>query len=220
MNHEHKIRVLIGEENKLYQEGLCRILIENDGFEVFGDAGNGIKLIDLVATLKPDVLLINPFLPEFDGVDAIPVIKKQCPGMKILLLPGISAEEQLIQAVKNGVQGYLSKSSSPEDLIKAIQLVYNGEMWIERKHFAKFFIGAPRNNGAVNTQKEDNSFSLTDREQEVLRLLIKGFSNKEIAQALFISEKTVKTHLNKVFRKLNVTRRLEAILFAIKTGMV
>jgi DNA-binding NarL/FixJ family response regulator len=220
MDHENKIRLLIGEDNKLYQEGICRILRENHGFEILGDASNGIKLTDLVAKLEPDILLLNIFLPEFDGVDAIPVLKKQCPDTKILLLPGVSEDDQLIQAFKNGVKGYLPKNSSPADLIKAIQVVYNGEMWIERRHFAKFFSEGALNHSEPSQQKDENSFSLTSREQEILRLLIKGFSNKEIAKDLFISEKTVKTHLNNVFRKLNVTRRLEAILFAIKTGMV
>jgi len=220
MDQGNKIRVLIAEENRLLQEGLCRILEENKCFEILGNANNGIKMIDLVATLKPDILLINIFLPELDGVETIPVIRKQCPDTKILLLPGIGEDEKLLQAFKHGAKGYLSKNSCAMDLIKAIKVVSNGELWIERKYFAKFFNEDIPNSAEPNAHKENNNFSLTSREAEVLKLLIKGFSNKDIAQNLFISEKTVKTHLNKVFRKLNVTRRLEAILFAIKNGMV
>lgn len=220
MDHENKIRIAIAEENRILQEGICRILAEHQCFEVLGSANNGIKAIDLVAAVKPDILLLNIFLPQLNGVDAIPVIKKQCPDIKILLLPGIAEDEKLLQAFKNGAKGYLPQTTCAMDLIKAIKVINSGEMWIERKHFAKFFKEEMPNSADTNNHPEDNNFSLTMREQEVLRLLIKGLSNKEIGEHLFISEKTVKTHLNKVFRKLNVTRRLEAILFAIKTGMV
>lgn len=220
MDHEGKIRIVIAEENRILQEGICRMLAEHKCFEVLGIANNGIKAIDLVATLKPDILLLNIFLPQLNGVDAIPVIRKQCPETKILLLPGIAEDKVLLQAFRNGAKGYLPQTSCAMDLIKAIKMIKNGEMWIERKHFAEFFKEEMTNSADTHKHREDNNFSLTIREQEVLRLLIKGFSNKEIAEHLFISEKTVKTHLNKVFRKLNVTRRLEAVLFAIKTGIV
>jgi len=128
-------------------------------------------------------------------------------------------EAMILKALKAGAKGYLSKDVGISDLIKAIQAVHQGELWVERKLMARFFEGEaiadPKGEDRSGKTKE----GLTPREQEVLRFLTKGTTNKEIAKALFISEKTVKSHLNSIFRKLKVSRRLQAILYAIRRGL-
>jgi DNA-binding NarL/FixJ family response regulator len=128
-------------------------------------------------------------------------------------------ETVIFKALKGGAKGYLSKDVSISDLIKAIQAVHKGELWVERKLMARFFdkeaIAEPKEEGRSGRHK----MVLTAREKEILSILTTGCTNKEIAQALFISEKTVKSHLNSIFRKLNVTRRLQAILQAINRGL-
>jgi DNA-binding NarL/FixJ family response regulator len=127
-------------------------------------------------------------------------------------------EEVIIEAIKAGAKGYLSKNSSISRLFNAIKAVHNGELWIERQLIAKYFNGDITADSCLAGSPEKIEQVLTPREQEILRILTQGATNKEIAEQLFICEKTVKSHLNSIFKKLNVRRRLEAILCAIKQG--
>jgi two-component system NarL family response regulator len=132
----------------------------------------------------------------------------------------VAADEPTIfKALKAGAKGYLSKDVSISDLIKAIQAVYKGEFWVERKLIARFFEGEAIARSREEGRPERPKEVLTPKEKQVLCILTKGCTNKEIGRTLFISEKTVKSHLNSIFRKLNVTRRLQAILYAINRGM-
>jgi len=138
---------------------------------------------------------------------------------KAIMLAAAMNERTIFKALKAGAKGYLSRNASVSNLIKAIKAVHEGDVWVERKLIARFFQGEAtlhfqREEGGGMTNQE-----LTPREQEILRYLPYGLTNKEIAQALFISEKTVKSHLNSIFKKLNVTRRLQAILYAIRQGL-
>jgi DNA-binding NarL/FixJ family response regulator len=125
----------------------------------------------------------------------------------------------IIKAIRAGAKGYLSKNTSVEDLIKAIQVVYQNEFWVQRKLVTQFINGDFTADAGSEDRQQNKLAVLTPREQDVLRSLVKGATNKEIANELFISEKTVKSHLNQVFKKMNVSRRLEAILSAIKAGL-
>jgi RNA polymerase sigma factor (sigma-70 family) len=149
----------------------------------------------------------------------LPSIRHKSPKTKTLILASNKDEEKIFQSLKIGAKGYLSMDSSASDLTKAIKAVQRGELWMERKLMSKFFENeASHNSNEANSQKKTLE-GLTPREQEVLRHLAAGLSNKEIADDLFISEKTVKSHLNSIFKKLNVTRRLQAILYAINKGL-
>ena len=128
-------------------------------------------------------------------------------------------EEMIFKGLRAGAKGYISKSASVSNLIKAIKAVHQGELWVERKLIARFFEGEADASYKADKRKEPMEEQLTTREEEVLRCLTMGWTNKEIAEALFISEKTVKCHLNSIFRKLNVSRRLQAILYALKKGL-
>ncbi len=194
-------------------------LRQEKGIEIVGEAANGLQAINVISDLKPDVALLDIIMPEMDGIKVLPVIREKSPKTKAIMLTVASDEAMILKALKAGARGYLPNDVGISDLIMAIKAVHQGELWVARKLMTRFFereaIASPKGEDRTGKTKE----GLTPREQEVLRLLTKGSTNKEIAKALFISEKTVKSHLNSIFRKLNVSRRLQAILYAIRRGL-
>ena len=214
MGPDSKIRIVVVEDHSLFREGLRLILNDEESFEIVGEAANGLQAIDVISGLKPDVVLLDITMPELSGIDIIPLIKQESPETKAFMLTASKDETKIFKSLKAGAKGYLTKNTTIIELTKAIKVVNKGQLWIERKLFARYF------NGDITSDisREGRQEKLTPREQDVLNLLIKGFTNKEIANDLFISEKTVKSHLNKIFKKLNVSQRLGAILTAIKLG--
>ncbi len=218
MEPDSKIRIVIAEDHRLFREGLRLILNGEESFEIVGETANGLQAIDVISVLKPDLVLLDIILPELSGIEVIPIIKQTSPGTKALMLTASKDEIKILKFLNAGAKGYLSKNTTTSDLIKAIKVVNKGQLWVERKLVARYFNGDITADIGREDRQENPKKDLTPREQDVLRLLIKGSTNKEIANDLFISEKTVKSHLNKIFKKLNVSRRLNAILSAIKLG--
>ena len=218
MEPDSKIRIVIVEDHRLFREALRLILNGEESFEIVGEAANGLQAIDVISGLKPDVVLLDITMPELSGIEVIPIIKKKSPGTKALMLTASKDETKILKSLKAGAKGYLSKNTTISDLIKAIKVVNKDQLWVERKLIARYFNGDITADIGREGRQEKMMEALTLREQDVLRLLIKGSTNKEIANDLFISEKTVKSHLNKIFKKLNVSRRLGAILSAMKLG--
>lgn len=214
-----RIRIVIADDHALFRE-LLRITLRREGsIKIVGEAANIRQTIDLISELKPDIVLLNSTMPEMDGIEVFPEIREKNQNTKTLMLTANKDEATIFKALKGGAKGYLSKDVSISNLIKAIQAVHKGELWVERKLMAKFLEGEALANSRREGQAGKLKKVLTQRENEVLRLLTPGRTNKEIAKALFISEKTVKSHLNSIFKKLNVTRRLQAILYAISRGL-
>ncbi len=216
---DSKIRIVIAEDHRLMREGLRLILGSEGNFEIVGEAANGLQAIDVISDLKPDVALVDIIMPKLNGIGVLRAVKRKSSGTKVLILLAGMDEEMALEAMMAGARGYLCEIGSVLDLIKGVRAVHEGEVWIQRKVMTKFF----DTQGAASLGKDERPKktreALTPREQEVLCLLTKGSTNKEIAQTLFISEKTVKSHLNSIFRKLNVSRRLQAILRAMKLGV-
>jgi len=219
MGADSNIRIVIAENHSLYREGIRRILNEEKCLEIVGEANNGFQAIDVISNLKPDVAILDINLAKLDGVQLIPIIKQKSPGTKALMLTSSEDEATIVKALQSGAKGYLSKDTNTSSLIKAIKVVHKDQLWVERKLVARFFNGDYNDDLNRDSRQKNTKETLTPREQDVLRHLIKGSTNKEIGNELFISEKTVKSHLNKIFRKLDVSRRLEAILYAIKLGL-
>ena len=219
MEGGQKIRIVIADDHRLLREGLLNMLRQEESIEVVGEAVNVIQAIDVIGSVKPDVVLLNTAMLESNGVQIIPVIKQRSLGSKPLMLAATTDDDMVLQALKAGAKGYLSKNTSISSLMRAIKAVHQGELWVERKLIAKFFDSETTGDSGRKDSQTKKKESLTPREVEVLHLLTNGSTNKEIAEALFISEKTVKSHLNSIFKKLNVSRRLQAILYAIKQGL-
>ena len=212
------IKVAIASAESLFREGLKAILQKEGSVELVGEAINGPQALTVVKKCKPSVLLMDISIPEMNGPDDIAAIREAGFETKVLIISGSMDHEMIFRSLKAGAKGCISKDVTSEHLLKAIQAVKQGELWVQRKMMARFFdeeVGRhPTNHDETETNKND----LTPREREVLSCLAAGCTNKEIGDKLFISEKTVKTHLNSIFRKLHVTRRLQAILYAIHQG--
>ena len=214
---DNKITVVIADNRRLIRDSLRQILSIEQNMQIVGEATSGTETLDVIGKLEPDVVLLDYFILGVDGAKDIPLLIEKSPQTKVLLLTFSMDETVVFDALKAGTKGYISKDASISDLIKAIQAVHEGELWIERKMVSTFFDQAKTTE--AESQDGESEEALTEREQEVLQCLSTGSSNKEIADALCISEKTVKSHLNSIFRKLHVSRRLEAILYAINKGL-
>ena len=218
MTMEGAIRLVIADSHQLFRAGLRLLLNSEEGIALVGDAAHGLETIEVVSALQPDVVLLDITLPGMDGVGVLRQLQQQSPATKPLLLTGARDEELIFNALRAGAKGCLSKDATPSDLTKAIQAVHEGQLWVERKLIARF---VEQEAGAelreIRRGREQDA--LTTREEEILRLLASGGTNKDIGQALFISEKTVKCHVHNIFQKLNVTRRLQAILYAVNRGL-
>ncbi len=201
------IRVLIAEDQSLVRRGLVAIVNMEEGALVIGEAADGAEAVELWRSLKPDVVLMDLRMPETDGLDAIRLIRAEDPRAAIIILTTYDHDEDVYAGLRAGARAYLLKDVQPEELFKCIRAVHRGETYLQSKIAAKL---------ALRVQEE----ALTDREVQILGLLAEGKSNKGIAQALFISESTVKTHLKSLFNKLDATSRAEAIAFAARRGLV
>jgi len=208
------IRVLIVVGQRLFREALGALLTREEGIEIVSATDHGIQAIDVVNRLRPNVVLIELTATGLDVIELIRMIRQTSPEARPLMLA--EDETVIFKALKAGAKGYVSNNASVSDLRKAIEGVHQGDLWVERKLVAGFLEGSAfvGDEGAARPQG-----ALTAREHEVLRLLTSGGRNKDIAHALLVSEKTVKAHLNNIFRKLNVTRRLQAVLYAIERGL-
>ncbi len=219
MGQEAKIRVLIVDDHRLFRETLCKTLPQENGIKIVGEAWDAKQSILIMADLKPDVALLSTAMQEKDLLELIKFTRLNSPETKVIMLTGIPNENIIFKTINAGAKGYLSNSSGLSDLIKAVKAVQQGELWIERKMLGKFFKGNTNSNFKSSDGYKNEKDLLTPREKEVLSYLVKGLTNKEIGKSLFISEKTVKVHLNHIFQKIHVTSRPEAILYAIRKGL-
>jgi len=219
MAPDEKVRIIIAVGHKLFQEGLRLILNSEETFDIVGMVNNGLQAIAVISDLKPDIVILDISLPEVSGIEVITSINQKSPDTKALMITHAMEEQAIIKAIRAGAKGYLSRNTNVSEIIKAIQVVHQGEFWVQRKLVSRFIDDDFMSEISAEDSRQNKLDTLTPREQDVLRALIKGSTNKEIANELFISEKTVKSHLNQVFKKLNVSRRLEAILSAIKAGL-
>jgi len=214
-----KVRILIAVGHKLFQEGLRLILRDVDAFTVVGMVNNGAQVIDEISGLKPDIVILDTQFPEANAIEVINLVRKKNFDTRVIIITHNNDEQAIIKAIRAGAKGYLPQNTSVADIIKAIELVHKGDFWVHRRLVNQFINSDLMSDGVPENSMHAMLSELTKREKQVLRSLVKGATNKEIANELFISEKTVKSHLNQVFKKLNVSRRLEAILSAIKAGL-
>ncbi len=210
----NKIRVLIADDHAMVRQGIASFVELQDDIELVGEAANGRDAIARVDTLHPDVVLMDLVMPEMDGVTATRDIKARYPGVKVLALTSFVNDAQITPALQAGASGYLLKDLSAEELMAAIRAAYRGETPLAPAVARKLVhdITSPHTRGHELDQ-------LTEREREVLALLGRGMSNKEIAAQLSISEKTAKFHVSSILGKLQLADRTQAALFASKHGL-
>ncbi len=208
------IRVLIVDDHAIVRKGICALLSEVKGINVVGEASNGREAVAQALTLDPDVTLMDLAMPEMDGLEAIRQITAGHAGARILVLTSFVSDDKVFPAIKAGALGYLLKDSQPADLIYAIKQVSRGEPSLHPSIAVKVLQELRR-----PTEKTPPPNALTAREVEVLRLVAKGMSNREIAMQLTTTEATIKTHVSSILSKLQLANRVQAALYAISEGV-
>lgn len=218
-----KIRVLIADDHTLIHEGLQAVLADEPDISIVGHAASGTDALALAKELAPDVILMDVRMPGMDGVEATRRIKAEVPGAKVVILTVYQDDEYLFNAVKAGAVGYILKDVSPEQLVHALRLASRGESLIDPALAARVlaeFSKLASSNGQAKQGAAEVYAALTPREMEVLNLVAQGKSNKEIARDLGIEEKTVKNHMSNIFAKLQVNDRTQALIYAVRHGLV
>jgi two-component system NarL family response regulator len=214
------IRVLIADDQALFRRGLYVVLGTEDGIEVVGEAENGEEAVAKSEELAPDVVLMDVRMPKVNGIDAARTIRGIAPTTKILMLTVSDEEDDLYEAIKAGANGYLLKEISVEEVAEAIRAVVQGQSLISPSMASKLL---NEFNTLVKKAEEKQQFpapALTSRELEVLRLVAKGMSNREIADQLYISENTVKNHVRNILEKLHLHSRMQAVMYAVREQLI
>jgi len=212
-----KTKILIANTHRLVREGLQMMLGQEASVQIVGDAANGMQMFSAISELKPDIVLLDINMPGMDTGETLSILKSK--GTKPLIFTTATDEDVILVALKAGARGYLSESTTAHNLIKAIDSISKGEIWVERKMVNRIVEGELNGDPPIKEQRNHSKEQLTPREKEILALLKEGYTNKEIAEKLYISEKTVKSHLNNIFRRFNVSGRLQAIVYAIRNGL-
>lgn len=208
-----KVKVIIADDHALVREGLRRLLELDPNIDVLTEVGDGQGAINMVRKLRPDVVLMDVNMPGTNGIVATKVIKREMPSIRVVALT-IYEDEEVIEMVRAGVSAYVLKDVAGSELIDTIYRVMNGEVVIHPRVASRLVRELTR------VDRKKDTVRLTKRERDVLTCLVKGNSNKEMADAMFISEKTVKNHLTSIFRKLGVKDRTQAAVYALKNHIV
>ncbi|MCX6004237.1 MAG: response regulator transcription factor [Chloroflexi bacterium] len=209
------IKIVIVDDHPVVREGIGSMLKREPDFKIVGEASNGLEAVEKVRELAPDVVLMDLRMPELDGVEAMIKIKAENTDVKFIILTTFSDDEYIFRGIAAGARAYLLKDAPREELFKAIRAVSKGESLIQPVVASKVL-----DRLFELSKKTPASETLSEREIEVLRLMAKGFSNKDIADQLSITQSTVKTHITSIFQKLDVTTRTEAVTNALRKGII
>ncbi len=215
-----KIRVLIADDHQVVRDGLSAILQTKDDITVVGEAKDGMEAVEKAKQLQPDVVLMDISMPRMNGVEATRRIKELCPDVRVVVLTMYEEEEYIFDLVKTGVSGYLLKNSDSAQIVKAIRAAAKGESFLHPTIAGKIlteFSHMAEGRGKKTTKGKSD---LTEREHGVLEYIAEGKTNKEIANALGISEKTVKNHVRNIFHKMDVVDRTQAAIQGIRRGII
>ena len=219
MNRSGTTRVMIVEDQALVRGGLRTLLELEDGVEVVGEAADGIEALERIAGFRPDVVLVDVRMPRMDGIELIGRLGEEHPRVRCLILTTFEDDRYVFEGLKAGARGYLLKDTPPEELAAAVRRVHNGEVVMSGEITAKVVEEMTRLSKAPGERRQGLE-SVSERELEVLRLVARGHSNREIAKGLFITEGTVKNHISSVLRKLGFRDRTQAALYAQEHGWI
>jgi two-component system NarL family response regulator len=220
--HAEPIRVLIVDDHALFRRGLEMVLKEEADIEVVGEASDGTEAVARAAEALPDVVLMDIRMPRSSGIEACRSMKTASPSAKIVMLTISDEEEDLFDAIKAGASGYLLKDIPLDEVAESVRAVHGGQSLINPSMAAKLineFATLARREGEERAEQVPAP-KLTDREMEVLKLVAKGSSNRDIARVLFISENTVKNHVRNILEKLQIHSRMEAVMVAVREKLI
>jgi len=209
-----QVKVLLADDKEIFREGLARLLQEQEQIEVVSQCSNGKEAIKEAGDSEPDVVLMDTNISDCGSKEAIEKINKSSPGVKVAMLTDSENEEELFSAIEAGATGYLLKDMKVGDLVKSIDLIGKGEIVVSLP-----LVGKLVRKVTLKTKAEVKD-GLSEREVEILKLLVGGNTNKEIAETLFITENTVKVHMKNILGKLQLRNRQQAAAYAVKQGLV
>jgi DNA-binding NarL/FixJ family response regulator len=212
------IRVLVVDDQTVVREGLETILGLSPGIEVVGAAADGVEALRVVAERRPDIVLMDLRMPRLDGVEATRRITRDFPATRVVVLTTYADDESIFGALEAGALGYLTKDAGAQEIQRAIQIVHAGEALLDPTVQLRVIRAL---SGDVRTPRREPALpdDLSPREAEVLRLIAQGLNNREIAERLFVTEATVKTHINNIFGKAGLRDRAQAVVYAIRHGL-
>ena len=215
---DEPVRVLLVDDDDLMRAGLKAVLSSDDAIEVVGEASDGRAALDQVRALSPDVVLMDVRMPDLDGISATREVLASSPEVKVMILTTFEQDDYIFGALNAGASGFLLKRTSPEELIAGIHTVAVGDSLLSPS-VTRRVIDRMAQQPAAETPYDERLGELTPREREVLAQVARGLSNTEIAEALFIEESTVKTHMKRILMKLHLRDRVQAVIFAYESGL-
>ena len=218
------VRIVIADDHPIVRDGLKKLLLLEDDFEIVGEAGDGREVLEKVQALDPDVLLLDLRMPNLDGLSALQALQQTNKRTRVIVLTASEDKNEFVQAMKLGCSGIVLKQTAPDLIVKSIRKVNSGEIWLDSHTTAavmrQFSTGQESNGASSNGGGKNRERSpLSAREREIVALVAQGYKNKEMAEKMFISEQTVKNHLHNIFDKLGVSDRLELALYAIHNNL-
>jgi two-component system nitrate/nitrite response regulator NarL len=204
------IKILIADDHVIFRDGLRKLLDSDDKLTVVGEACNGAECVKMLGNLKPDILLLDLRMPDKSGLAVLEEVNFDIVPTRVIVLTAAEDDREVIRAMRLGARGVVLKQSATEVLLKSIHRVHAGEIWLDNRMVAEVI------NAFSTTEATRGGKPLvSDREKEIVHLVVQGFRNKEIGEKLFISEQTVKNHLHNIFDKLGISDRLELALYAV-----
>jgi DNA-binding NarL/FixJ family response regulator len=219
MSADSRIKLVIVDDHTLFREGIKKILALEKDIEIVGEALDGEEVISVLNRCQPDIMLLDIKMERVNGLQVLPRIVEQFPLLKVIILTAQVSSAESVKAIRDGARGIILKHAASEFLIKGIRKVAEGELWADSSTMTQVVDSLSRKY-RVDRSPEKGRKELSEREIEVVTLVASGHRNKEIANKLFISEQTVKTHLSNIFQKLEVNDRLELALYAMRNGLV
>jgi len=214
------INIVISDDHALFREGLRKLLEAEPGMRIVGEAVDGEDTVRVVGELKPHVLLLDLSLPKLSGLEVLAELGKLGTQTRTIMLTAAIEREQVIEALQLGVRGIVLKHSALQLLLKSIRCVNEGQYWIGQEGVSDAIQALRQMRPARTASSAGRNFGLSSREMEVIALIVAGYTNKDLARELGISENTAKHHLTNIFNKLGVSNRLELVLYAVDNGLV
>ncbi len=208
-----KIKVILVDDHQMFRDGVKAVLFDEPDIDIVGEVGNGKDLFALLKTVKPDLIITDITMPDISGIEVAKHITENYSDIKILILSMHSNEEFITKALRFGANGYLPKDTSMAELLEAIHTIYEGDNYYNKE------ISDTILKSLQNKPKADHFNSLTKREKEIVKLVVDGLSNKEVADKLFISIRTVDSHKTNILQKLNLKSSIELVKYAIKNNL-